>query len=314
MSKILVCEKAPKVPYFKHYSFEAIEEWGQALRDSIPKTLEAILKGVPDNETFRTKIVKLLIVAVRKMLGNGFIGPQGLPQKLRLEIMKARLTGEDAAKNFIDCVKLAEEAFDQGELNSAMIAYYLGTSFGPHRFRDAIELTLKLLTPYIQPAKQGSFSSKLNNQVLRSGKLITDLAYHPDIRKQENYIINSLINKDLARGCHCERSEAIPLDCHGLRPRNDDMAGIVPFTTGGDSHCDFILIKDSIRLYYSTEPKEIKYETYKRFISEKHANKLKSLWPVIDESIRPNPDEYIGHPEKPAYFDMELSVQISKRE
>lgn len=283
----IIREKA-FIPYFKHYPFEVVEQWGQALRDNIPKTLEGILKGVPDNKTFRTKIVKLLIVAVRKMLGNGFIGPQGLPKKLRLEIMEAKLTGEYADENFIDCVKLADEAFDQGELNSAMIAYYLGTSFGPNRFRDAIELVLGWLTPFIQPDKQGSFSSKLNNQVLHSGKLITDLAYHPDIRKPENDKINSLINEHRRKW-------------------------LVPFSADGDSHCDFILIPDSIVLFDSTKIKDKKYETYKHFISEKHANILRPLWRVIDESIPPNPDEYIGHPEKPAYFNMELDIQVSER-
>lgn len=286
MSEI-IREKAG-IPWVKEVSYEETEKWGQALRDSIPKTLEAILKGVPDNETYRKKIVKPLIVAVRKMLGNGFVSKLGLPKKLIIEIMKVKLTGEDAAKNFIDSVKLAYEAFDQGELNSAMIAYHLGNSFGPSRFRDAIENALGWLTPFIQPAKQGRFRSKFHNQVERSGKLISNLAYHPEYIKQGNDIISRLINEHLRKG-------------------------LVPFSTDGDSHCDFILIKDSIILYDSTKVKEIKYETYKHFISEKHANILRPLWRVIDESIPPDPNEYIGHPEKPAYFDMELDVQVSKR-
>lgn len=287
-SKILVNEKA-FIPYFKHYPFETVEQWGQALRDNIPTVLEALLKGVRDDETYRKKIVKLLIIAVRKMLGNGFIGLSGFPEKLRIEIAKAKLTGEDADKNFIDCVKLADEAFDQGELNSAMIAYYLGTSFGPNRFRDVIEKALGWLTPYIQPDKQGRFREKFHNQVERSGKLITGLAYDPEYIKQGNDIIYRLINEHLRKG-------------------------IIPFSAGGASHCDFVLIKDSIILYDSAKSKEIRYETYKRFISEKHADKLKSIWRVIDESIPPNPDEYIGHPEKSAYFDMNLDIQVSEKD
>ena len=286
-SKIIVREKAV-IPWFKDFSFEETKAWGQALRDSIPKTLEGILKGVPDNETYRKTIAKPLIVAVRRMLGRGFVSRAGLTQELRLALMKAKFKSEDAAKNYIDSVKLAYEAFDQGELNSALIAYHLGRSFGAYRFREAIEKALGWLTPFIQPAKQGRFRQKFSNQILHSGKLITDLAYHPERIKLENDKINSLINKYLKKG-------------------------LVPFATGGASHCDFIPIPDSIRLFYSTEPKEIKYKTYKRFISEKQANNLRSLWPVIDESTRPDPNEYIGHPEKPAYFDMELDIQISKK-
>jgi len=277
------------IPWVKEIPVAETEAWGQALRDRIPKVLEGILKGVPDDETYRKKIAKPLIVAVRKMLGNGFISHQGLTQELILAIAKAKLTGQDASKNYIDCVKLADEAFDQGELNSAMIAYHLGNSFGPSRFRDAIAKALGWLTPFIQPAKLGRFKPKLNNQLLRSGILISNLAYDPQYTKPENDKINRLINEHL-------------------------MKGLIQFATGGASHCDFMPIPDSIILFYYAKVKEIKYETYKRFISEKQANIHKSRWPVIDESIRPNPDEYIGHPEKPAYFDMELDIQISKKE
>lgn len=287
-SQIIVCGKA-FIPWFKEFPFEETEAWGAALRDSIPKTLEGILKGVPDDETYRKTIVKPLIVAVRKMLGNGFVNRRGLPKKLIMDLMKVKLAGEDGAKNYIDSVKLAYEAFDQGQLNSAMIAYHLGKGFGAYRFTEAIEKALGWLAPFIQPAKQGKFNSKLSNQVEHSGKLITDLAYHPERIKLENDIINSLINKYFKKG-------------------------LVSFETGGASHCDFVLVPDSITLFYSTKPKEIKYKTYKRFISEKQANNHRAAWPVIDESIRPNPDEYIGHPDKPAYFDMNLDIQISKHE
>ena len=297
-SKIIVREKAV-IPWFKDFSFEETKAWGQALRDSIPKTLEGILKGVPDNETYRKTIAKPLIVAVRKMLGHGFVSQAALTQELRLALMKSKLKSEDAAKNYIDSVKLAYEAFDQGELNSALIAYHLGRSFGAYRFREAIEKALGWLTPFIQPAKLGGFRQKFHNQILHSGKLITDLAYHPERIKQENDIINSLINNYLKKG---------------LVPFATAERSGVPTNVGrGASHCDFIPIPDSIRLFYSTEPKEIKYKTYKRFISEKQANNLRSLWPVIDESTRPDPNEYIGHPEKPAYFDMELDIQVSKK-
>ena len=294
MSEI-IREKA-SIPWVKEVSYEETKKWGQALRDSIPKVLEGILKGVPDDETFRKKIAKPLIVAVRKMLGNGFASRQGLTQELSLEITKAKLTGEDSAKNFIDSVKLAYEAFDQGELNSAMIAYHLGMSFGPNRFRDAIEKALVWLTPIIKPVKQGRFKLKFSIQVKHSGKLISNLAYDPEYIKPENDKINSLINEYIKEGI-------VPFKTGDLPAEASAQAG---------SHCDFILIKDSIILFDSTKSKDIRYKTYKEFISEKHANKLRSLWRVIDESIRPNPDEYIGHPDKLAYFDMNMDIQVSR--
>lgn len=287
MSKVVFHEKA-FIPYFKQSPFEEIEAWGRALRANIPKTKKAILKAVPDNETYRKKIAQPLIVAVRKTLRDDFVNLKGLTKKQIISKMKAELKDPNAAKNFRKKVKRGYKNFNQGKLKSAMVARHLGNSFGPHRFRDAIELALGWLTPFIQPAKQGGFRTKFHNQVERSGKLITDLAYGPDIRKQENDIIHRLINEHLRKG-------------------------LVPFSTGGQSHCDFILIKDSIVFYDSTQIKEIRYETYKEFISEKHANILRPLWRVIDESIPPNPDEYIGHPEKPAYFDMNLDIQVSKR-
>jgi len=318
--EIIVREKA-FIPWVKEFTFEETEEWGQALRDSIPKTLEGILKGVPDNEAFRKKIVKPLIVAVRKMLGNGFVSRQGLTQELILEIMKAKLTGEDAAKNYQDSVKLAYEAFDQGELNSAMVAYHRGKSFGAYRFREAIEKSLGWLTQpfplndthsknnisdklsatsirneaeragltlFIQPAKQGRFRLKFSNQVKHSGKLISNLAFDPQYFKPENDKINALINQYISKD-------------------------IVPFITNGKSHCDFVLIPESVVPANSAKAKEKKYEIYKHFYGEEHANKLRAVWIVMDESIPPNPDDYIGNPNKLAYFDMELDVQVARK-
>jgi len=289
--KIIFHEKA-FIPWFKEFTFAETEEWGQALRDSIPKTLEGILKGVPDDETFRKTIAKPLIVAVRKMIGHGFVSRQGLTQELILALMKVKLKSEDATKNYQDSVKLAYEAFDQGELNSAMVAYQRGKSFGAYRFREAIENALGWLTPFIQPAKQGRFKSKLNNQVERSGKLISHLNFDPEYIKPENDKINALINQYI---------------------RKD----IVRFITNGKSHCDFILILESVVPANSAKVKEKKYEIYKRFYGEEHANKLRATWTVMDESTPPNPQDYLGNhtdPLKQAYFDMTLDVQVSKKE
>lgn len=290
-SKIIVNLKA-FIPWFKQFPFEATEEWGDALRDNIPKTKKAIRKGVPDDKAFFEKIGKPTLDNLDKMLRPGFVNQKGVTKEVILAIARAKLKGKNAAKKYNQSVKKGFIIFDQGELNSAMVGYHRGQCFGEYRFAKAIELALGCLLPIILPAKEGRFKSKLGRQLMSSGKLISHLAFDPAYFKPENDKINRLLNED------CQ----------------DDL---VPFATGGDSHCDFMLIKDNFTPTNSKEVQEIKYEIYKHFISEKHANKLRAAWSVMDESIPPNPQDYLGNhidPSKQAYFDMNLDIQVSKKD
>jgi hypothetical protein len=292
-SKIIVHEKS-FIPWFKEFPFEETEEWGQALRDSIPKTQEAILKDVPDTKSFLKNRGQPLINAVQKMLNDGFVSKKGLAKEAILAIMKSKLYGKNSAKTYRKNLKKALKNFDQGELNNAMVGYHRGQCFGEYRFRDAIELALNgLTTPLIiQPGKEATFISELNNQLISSGILISDSMYDPEYIKLENDKLNSLINKYLKKG-------------------------LVPFSTGGLSRCDFVLIKDSVTPANSTKPKEIKYEIYKHFLGDTQANKLRATWTVMDESTPPNPQDYLGNHidlSKQAYFDMELDVQVSEKD
>jgi hypothetical protein len=287
--EILVGKKA-FIHWVKEFSFEETRKWGDALRHQILKTLEGMPnKAVPDNETFFKKIGKPTLDNLDKMLPDGFVSHKGRSKKMILAIARGRLNAPNAAKKHEQNLKLGLETFDQGRLNGAMVEYHLKRSFGEYRFTEPIELALGWLAPFIQPAKQGRFKSKLGNQLMSSGLLISDCMYILDIIKLENDKINALLNQSI---------------------RQD----IVRFEIGGQSHCDFVLIKSSIIPFYWSTVKEIKYGIYKEFDGEPFANDLRSRWPVIDESKPPNPDDYIGNPNKLAYFDMELDVQVSKKE
>lgn len=291
--KIIFHKKAPKVPWFRRFPFKKTEEWGQALRDSIPKTIEAILKDVTDTKSFSKNRGQPLINAVQKMLNDDFVNRKGLTKKAIIRIMKSKLYGKKSAKTYRKNLKKALKTFDQGELNSAMVGYHRGQCFGEYRFRDAIELVLNSLTSplIIQPGKEAKFISKLHNQLISSGILISDSMYDPECIKLENDKINRLINEYLKKG-------------------------IVPFQTGGDSHCDFVLIPESVTPANSKEVKEIKYKIYAHFLGENQANKLRATWIEIDESKPFNPNDYLGNhtdPLKQAYFDMNLDIQVTSR-
>jgi hypothetical protein len=288
-SRIIVCEKA-FIPWFKEFPFEETEAWGRALRDSIPKTEKGTLNAVPDNKAFRKKIGDPTIASVDKMLKDDFVSRKGLSKEEIIRIMNSKLYGKKSAKNYRKNLKRALKTFDQGELNSAMVGYQRGQSFGEYRFREAIELALGWLTPYINPAKQDLCAGKLMNQLMSSGILISDLAYDPEYFKPENDKTNSLINEYI---------------------RED----IVPFKTGGASHMDFVLIPESVTPANSKEVTGKKYKIYKRFLGEEQANKLRATWIIMDESLRPpNPNDYMGNHtdlSKQAYFDMNLDIQVS---
>ena len=288
--KIIVRENVVS-PWFKPYPFEETEKWGAAYRVNIPKTKKAILKDVSDPESFSKNRGKPVLDAIDKMLNPGFVSKKGIPKKVIMAIAKAKLSGKNTAKNYKKNVKRGFIKFDQGDLNSAMVGYHLSQSFGEYRFAEAIEKALGCLTPIIQPIKAGEFRLKFGNQVERSGKLISKLAYDPKYIKPENDKINQLINRYI-------------------------MEGIVRFATGGDSHCDFCLIPESITPAESREVKEIKYKIYERFLGPEQAKKLRATWIVKDYPTRPDPNDYLGNhidPHKQAYFDMELDIQVSKK-
>jgi hypothetical protein len=287
--KIIVHEKA-FIHWVKEFPFEETRKWGDVLRHQILKTLEGMPnKAVPDDEASRKNRTKPVLDNIDKMFKPDFVSRKGRSKRLILALARAKLNDPNTAKKSEQNLKLGLETFDQSDLNSAMVEYHLKRSFGEYRFTEPIELALGWLAPFIQPAKQGKFRSKLGNQLMSSGLLISDCMYIPDIIKLENDKINALLNQYIRKN-------------------------VVPFSTGGQSRCDLRIIKSSCTPFYWSKVKEIKYGIYKEFDGEPFANDLRSRWPVIDESIPPNPDDYIGNPNKLAYFDMELDVQVSKKE
>jgi len=294
--KIIVRENVVS-PWFKEYPFEETEKWGAAYRANIPKTKKAIVKDVSDPESFNKNRAQPVLAAIDKMLNPNFISRKGLPKEVIIAIAKAKLSGKNTARKYKKNVNRGYRTFDQGDLNSAMVGYHLSQSFGEYRFKDAIEKALGWLLPFIQPClpagrpAQGKFRLKFGNQVERSGKLISKLAYDPKYIKPEDDKINRLINEYIREG-------------------------IVPFETFGDSHCDFYLIPESVTPADSKKVKEIKYEIYKHFLGEEQAKKLRAIWIIKDYPTPPDPNDYLGNhidPHKQAYFDMELDVQVTRK-
>lgn len=292
-SKIIFCEKV-FIPLFKEYPFEATEAWGVALRNSMPKRQKAILKAVPNAESFFKKIGVPTLDNIQKMLSDDFISKCGLTKDQLIRILNRKFSGKKLARTYRKNLRSGLKTFDQGELNSAMVGYHRAQCFGEYRFREPLAITLGYLIPLliIQPGKEGEFISKFYNQLISSGILISDLQYDPEYIKPENDKIKRLINEYL-------RKE------------------IVPFATGGKSRCDFVLIKDSVTPTNSKEIQEIKYEIYKHFYGLEHANKLRAAWTVMDESTPPDPNDYLGNhidPSKQAYFNMYLDIQVSQKD
>jgi hypothetical protein len=295
-SKIIGRKKA-FIPWFKEFPYEETKKWGAALRDNIPKTIEGMLKRVPDPETFRKKIGNKALAGVQRMLRDDFVSRSGLTKKQIIRRMKKKFQDPVTAERYQKNIKYAFETFDQDALNSAMADYQLGRSFGDYRFKPAMELVLDWVigNPIIQPKKQGKFRVALGNQLLSSGKLISKSNYAPDIIKQENDKINRLINKYI-------RKRIIRFSAGGHLPaRTGIQAG---------SHCDFVLIPESITLADSTKAREIEYKSYSFFLGEEKAKKLRATWIEKDYPAKPDPNEYLGTDQK-VYFDMFLDISVA---
>ena len=58
---------------------------------------------------------------------------------------------------------------------------------------------------------------------------------------------------------------------------------------------------------------DIKYKVYAFFLGEEKTMESRSKWCETRRELPVNPADYIGNPDKPAYFDMYLDIQITGR-
>ncbi|MBI4739117.1 hypothetical protein HY772_06165, partial [Candidatus Woesearchaeota archaeon] len=285
--KILLSRKVV-IPWFNEFPYKETRQWGKAYRAKLPDTRQAALKAVPDPKTFRKRMAKPIIDSVQRMLRDDFVSRKGLTKKQIISRMKKELNAPTTAQKYRNGIKQGFKTLDRVGLNRAMAEYQLGQTFGAYRFRAAIESVLEWMTGIIQPKKLGKFRAELGNQLLSSGILISKMMYAPDIIQGENDKVNRLINKYIRKV-------------------------IIPFQTGGPSHCDFVVIPASVTSVDSTKVKEIEYKIYSSHLGKKKADYLRRTSIEKDYSATPpNPDDYRpGKPGPEAYFDMELDIQIT---
>jgi len=108
----------------------------------------------------------------------------------------------------------------------------------------------------------------------------------------------------------------------------DEPAGMSPDVHRGAGRFEvsvkFVLVPESVTPADSKEVMEIKYKINEFFLGGKIANHLRRTSIEKDYITRPDPDEYIGHPDQPAgspalmrgksaYFDMFLDIRVLQR-
>jgi len=291
------------IPGFKPIpQIEEAENWGESYYDNIKKTTDALLN---DPEAFGKKMAKPILDTARRMLSDDFVSKKGLTKEQIITALQKKLNDPATAEKYRQGIKqMAQKVKD--DLPQMKERRARGMTFSA-KGEDAIKLVENWLTgnpkskrllskhdevlsgePMLicQPAKQGKFKSKLHNQLMRSVKNISDLGYDPKFRKRENDKINRLVNNYL---------------------RKD----IIPFSTGGTSHIDFVVIPESVTPADSREVKEIQYKIYSSFMGEVKAQKLRAESEEKDYPTPPDPDDYLGKPGKKAYFDMYLDISVA---
>ena len=273
-------------------------------------------KAVLTFEEYLEKIARPQLEAFIKMLNPEFVSKAGLTRDEIINKKRAYLFSREAYENYIkdfsneDITRIIEE-LPQKSADSARKKVFgdwrLAGPLSPDS-KSALEIIIgwldgnkkivkflraqdKLLqgkpVQVIPPERVGEFKLKLRTLLKRVLGIIQCAHYAPSVVQEQNDRLNQLVNTYLG-------------------------SDFVPFTTGGASHIDFIVVRESVIPADSTEVKEIVYEIYSSAECEEKAKKLRATWIEKDYLTKPDPNEYIGNPDKQAYFNMYLDIQVSK--
>jgi len=312
------------IPKFNEIPFELVNQWADKYYHKARYTSYQRKEAIHTIKDFKEKIAQPTIDTMKQFINPNFINRSGKEYDAIIRELEEKMLDNRTAHKYRDELKYAHKRINgipakkiKDILGIGSINYALKMTFGAWRFIGSIDgkgkgavilagewlsgnqSTIQLLknndkivlgSPILitDTKRQGQLRRLLRNQLIRSGQNISNEHYSPQIIKKENDIVNQLV-----QGFAKDEFE--------------------PFFTCGDSHIDFVLEPQSVTPGDSRQVKEIEYKIYSFFKGEEEATKLREKWIEKDYHHPINIQEYIGNPDKPAYFDMHLDIQVSMK-
>jgi len=310
------------IPKFNEIPFELVKQWADRYYHQARHTSAQRKKAIHTVKNFKEKIAQPTIDIMKQFIDPDFVSRSGQNYDDIISKLEDKLLDNKTAHKYRDELDYAHRKIDgvpakkiKDSLVIGSVHYALKMTFGAWRFigpidgkgKGAVILACEWLSgnqstiqslrnndkivrgsPILitDPKRQGQLRRLLRNQLIHSGQNISKEHYSPQIIKKENDIVNQLVN-----GFAKDEFE--------------------PFSTGGDSHIDFVLEPQSVIPADSRQVKEIEYKIHSFLIGEEQAKNLREKWIEKDYHYHLNPQDYIGNPKKPAYFDMHLDIQVS---
>ncbi|MBI4713195.1 MAG: hypothetical protein HY762_07855 [Planctomycetes bacterium] len=324
MDKNLLCHIKIFLPAYNELPLKKAQEWAERYYSEARHTSGHRRKAIRTQKDFQEKIAKPIIQTTQGFINPEFISRSGLTaediaNKMKSKLLDGRtadkyLKGLDRAFRKVDGIT-AKKVRDKLPLGAA--DYALKMTFGAWRMlgplNEAGKSPIMLAENYLtgeqdiinflrdkdrlfdgkpilitEPENCGKFKKEFHNCLMRNFKNICDLNYAPDNMERENNVINQLINNFVS----------------------DRFAR---FSSGGESHLDFVLEPESVIPNDAPVINDIKYKIYAFFLGEKMADHLRSKWIETQRVAPVNPADYIGNLDKSAYFDMYLDIQVARK-
>jgi hypothetical protein len=330
------------IPAWNEYPLEDIgRKYAEGYEEGVKNIKSGKRKAISSLEEFQEKIAKPQLEAYSKFLNPAFVSRSGLTAEQLINKMRAKLSSKTAYENYIkdrpvEQIKgeiprqtknyVMKKVFgdwrqerplrsDSGvptspiksggtgrlrrEVNSAsgtaddesalqiILACLVGNQ-KPLRPQDELKSAIGEPVQVILPERAGEFNPKFTTLLRQVLDIIYCADHAASVSREQNDRLNQLVND------YC---------CPELGP----------FSTGGASHLDLVLIKESVTPADSTKVLDVKYRINKSFDGEEKARTHRAECIEKKYHCPLNPADYIGNPDKPAYFDMFLDIQVSRK-
>lgn len=268
-------------------------------------------KAAPTYEEYRENIAQPQLDGFIKMLNPEFVSRAGLTRDEIISNFRDKAFDRSAYENYIKKLsprqitriieslpaKSADEVrrkvFKQWPLVGPLtkdgvsaLKIILGWLGGDAKAAGLIRPKDKLLQGGPAPVLSGNFKRKLWTLLTRALDIIQCGHYDPTVVSGQNDRLNQFVNSYLC-------------------------PDFVPFTAGGASHIDFVVVPETVTPADSKEVLDIKYKINAFFLGQAKAKDTRASMIEKDYPGPLNPDEYIGNPDKKAYFDMFLDIRVS---
>jgi hypothetical protein len=320
------------IPAYNKYPLDKARKMFEGYAERSERMRAARQKAIPTFEEYIEKIAKPRLEAFIKSLNPEFVSRAGLTAEQIIRKQREKLFSSTAYENYIKDIPV-EQILDKIPLNAAKYATKM--TFGDWRLvgslttggASAMKIVLGWLDGNLpEPARMtirsggltsGQAGKKITSAFRRQDKLIQGepvLVTLPERIGEFKRELRTLLRRvlDIIQCAHYAPSVVAKQNDRLNQFMNDYRCPeLEPFSTGGVSHIDFIVVRESVIPADSKEVKEIEYKIYSFFIGEAKAKHIRATSIEKEYHYPLNPDDYIGNPNQKAYFDMYLDIQVA---